>query len=130
MTKEDAISLLKQVNEILINSNSWLENTHEPLNQAFDMAIKALEQQPSGDCVDRAELLKQIKEWRDCEFVRMTNPYHYLEKRIQSLPPVTSTQGTCKECKEWINDKKYPRCRNFGFALNEDFYCADFERRE
>ena len=43
MTKEEAISLLKQVNKILINSNSWLENTHEPLNQAFGMAIKALE---------------------------------------------------------------------------------------
>ena len=32
MTKEEAIDLLKQVNKILINSNSWLENTHEPLN--------------------------------------------------------------------------------------------------
>ena len=54
MTKEDAINLLKQVNEILINSNSWLENTHEPLNQAFDMAIKALEQ-------DNDEIFKQFK---------------------------------------------------------------------
>lgn len=51
MIKEDAISLLKQVNEILINSNSWLENTHEPLNQAFGMAIKALEQQSDSDDV-------------------------------------------------------------------------------
>ena len=54
MKKEDAISLLKQVNEILINSNSWLENTHEPLNQAFDMAIKALEK-------DNDEIFKQFK---------------------------------------------------------------------
>lgn len=53
---------------------------------------KALEQQ-SEDCVSRAEVLKQMKEWKDCEFVKMTNPYHYLEKRIQSMPPVTPTQS-------------------------------------
>jgi len=52
-----------------------------------------IEQQPSEDCVSRAEVLKQMKEWRDCEFVKMTNPYHYLEKRIQSMPPVTPTQS-------------------------------------
>ena len=44
MTRQEAISLLLQVKHILVNSNSWLENTHEPLNIAFDMAIKALEQ--------------------------------------------------------------------------------------
>lgn len=54
MKKEDAINLLKQVNEILINSNSWLENTHEPLNQAFDMAIKALKQ-------DNNKIFEQFK---------------------------------------------------------------------
>lgn len=46
MTREEAISLLTQVNKILVSSNSWLENTHEPLNMAFDMAIKALEREP------------------------------------------------------------------------------------
>lgn len=42
MTKEEAISLLTQVNKILVNSNSWSENTHEPLNMAFDMAIESI----------------------------------------------------------------------------------------
>ena len=45
MSFEEAISLLLQVKHILVNSNSWLENTHEPLNIAFNMAIKALEKQ-------------------------------------------------------------------------------------
>lgn len=46
MSKEEAINLLKQVNHILVNDDDyWTENTHEPLNTAFSMAIKALEQQ-------------------------------------------------------------------------------------
>lgn len=56
MTKEElAISLLTQVNEILVHSNSWLENTHEPLNMAFDMAIKAIKQKSCWE-----ELIKCI----------------------------------------------------------------------
>lgn len=46
MTEEEAISLLTQVHKILVNCNSWLESTHEPLNMAFDMAIKAIKQKP------------------------------------------------------------------------------------
>ena len=61
MTREDAISLLSQVNHILVNSNSWLENTHEPLNIAFDMAIKALEQESCEDCISRADALRAAK---------------------------------------------------------------------
>ena len=59
MSREEAISLLTQVNKILVNSNSWLENTHEPLNMAFDMAIKALEQESILDKI-RAEI-EQLK---------------------------------------------------------------------
>ena len=58
--REANVSLLKQVNKILINSNSWLENTHEPLNQAFGMAIKALEQEPCKDAISRQEVAVMI----------------------------------------------------------------------
>jgi len=60
MTREEAISLLTQINKILINNNSWLESTHEPLNIAFTMAIKALEQELSDDCVSRIDVKKQM----------------------------------------------------------------------
>lgn len=43
MTNNEAINLLRQVNKILVSDKSWLKSTHEPLNKAFDMAIKALE---------------------------------------------------------------------------------------
>ena len=124
MTKEEAINLLKQVNEILINSNSWLENTHEPLNQAFDMAIKALEQQSSEDCVSRQAVLDKAYAYGNG---LEPDGYCVNVEDIQALPPVTPTHciaevrfskedlreicnerieiecthGTCKECKHW-----------------------------
>ena len=56
MTREDSINLLKQVNHILVNDDDyWIENTHEPLNTAFSMAIKALEKESILDKV-RAEI--------------------------------------------------------------------------
>ena len=90
MTRENAISLLSQVNHILVNSNSWLENTHEPLNIAFDMAIKALEKEPCEDCISREQAIKATY-----GFERYTGideaPYEYTESILRELPPVTST---------------------------------------
>ena len=55
--KEKYLNLLKQVNYILVNDDDyWTENTHEPLNAAFSMAIKALEQESLLDKV-RAEIM-------------------------------------------------------------------------
>ena len=90
MTRENAISLLSQVNHILVNSNSWLENTHEPLNIAFDMAIKALEKEPCEDCISREQAIKATY-----GFERYTGideaPYEYTESILRELPPVTPT---------------------------------------
>ena len=70
MSNEEAINLLKQVNHILVNDDDyWTENTHEPLNTAFSMAIKALEKQDrivqildDYDLLEAWEVLKMIKE--------------------------------------------------------------------
>lgn len=96
-----------------------------------DTVIKLLEQQPSEDCASKAEVLSQIKEWRDYEFVRMTNPYHYLEKRIQSIPPVTPTHGTCKDCthRGAIYADGDCFCDKDGLLRVRGFYCKDFEKR-
>lgn len=44
MTIENAIKLLSSIREIIMRDDSWLENTHEPINEAFNMAQKALKQ--------------------------------------------------------------------------------------
>ena len=40
----EAIGILKQIKDILLNNNSWLESTHDPITQSFDKAIKSLEE--------------------------------------------------------------------------------------
>ena len=45
MTNQVAIRLLNQIRHMLLNSNSWLPETHNPVNEAFDMAISALQAQ-------------------------------------------------------------------------------------
>jgi hypothetical protein len=57
--------------------------------QAKAMAIKALEQQACEDCISRQAVLDQIYLWRKDEFLRVTNPFDYLNKRINSLSLVT-----------------------------------------
>lgn len=44
LDNKEAIECLKQIKHILLNNNSWLESTHDPITQSFDMAIKSLEE--------------------------------------------------------------------------------------
>lgn len=45
MNNQEVINFLDQVRKILLNDKSWLESTTQPINEAFDMAISALERQ-------------------------------------------------------------------------------------
>ena len=45
MKNQEAINFLDQVRKILLNNKSWLESTTQPINEAFDKAISALETQ-------------------------------------------------------------------------------------
>lgn len=44
MTSEEAINVIKQVNDIIQNTNSWLETAKNPVNESLNMAIKAIEE--------------------------------------------------------------------------------------
>jgi hypothetical protein len=39
----EAIKILKQIKDILLHNNSWLESTYNPIAESFDIAIKSLE---------------------------------------------------------------------------------------
>ena len=45
MTNQDMINFLNQIRKILLDDNSWLESTIQPINETFDMAISAIEKQ-------------------------------------------------------------------------------------
>ena len=101
----------------------------------FQMAIKALEQQPSDDCVSREQVLYIINPHIHeiiSESGRDLNGHTNAVLRaiiglIEGMPPVTSTHGTCKDCMAW--DKEYHFCSMMGRDAEKDFYCADFEKR-
>ena len=50
MTNQDVINFLNQVRKILLNDKSWLESTIQPINEAFDKAISALQAQQWIPC--------------------------------------------------------------------------------
>jgi hypothetical protein len=133
MTKEQAVEIL---NEII--DEGWLISDFDKCIaiDACEMAIKALEQQPSDDCVSRTQALKELKE--SAEHHANDSREEVLLRRdrdiIRALPSVTPIHGMCKDCKY---NKKISRnrfeCENgHRFELREPstFSCADFERRE
>jgi hypothetical protein len=126
MTREETISLLSQVNHILVNSNSWLENTHEPLNIAFDMAIKALEQKPCEDCVSRQAVLNLFNKsayysWEMC----------LLKRKIEELPSVTPTRKWIP-CSERLPKKSGNYWCTFGGTnlTGKDYYTTESDAKE
>ncbi len=109
--------------QILDNEISTYVKSQYKINGEFKdkQGCPLVEIEQSEDCVSRQVVL---------DLMQLKMGGNELYKAVYELPPVIPTHKTCKECKEWINDKKYPRCRDFGVALNEDFYCADFKRKE
>ena len=97
MTREDAIKVLNMV------------EAHGLADEAKRMAIKALEQEPCEDAISRQTVLAETYNWSKDEFLRISNPFDYLRKRINALPPVISQPKTghwidvfggceCSEC--------------------------------
>ena len=104
----------------------------------FQMAIKALEQQPNEDCVSRQAVIDmattiQTDDYSGNEILEVIDV-----DDVKTLPPVTPIHGTCKDCKNWKDsDGAYRRglwaeskCPvNNSSVFEGTFYCADFEKR-
>lgn len=68
MTREQAISLLTQVKELILGSESWLDSTHQPIEEAFGMAIEAIKLTQTNtpntlnalDCISRQEAIDEL----------------------------------------------------------------------
>ena len=127
MTKKEAIKMLySKMDGHTDTSYEWAETVR--------MAINALEQQPSDDCVSRhATLDAIIKELgiKDESYLLQSEKAIY--NVVKNMPPVTPTHGTCKDCKNSYTDKDgLIYCCNMyelaRFYPKEDFYCKDFEK--
>lgn len=156
MTKEQAMAMLKAKRECIeldTNGNAELcdrncgecKLNYEQGNMGeqkivLDIAIKALEQQPSEDCVSRQAVLDEIKSmsnanpsyWNHCDVVDRED----LIDSIKDLPSVTPTHGTCKDCENWNESEDIESlgiCDELSSTRDnhyttERFYCANFKK--
>lgn len=79
MTNEEASYLL---------ANADRTDFDEFMNEALDMGIKALEQEPCEDCISRDAVLKQINCWIGSGEYKYAMSEWFLSDRIKTLPPV------------------------------------------
>lgn len=107
MTKEDAIDIIKSECYVF-NPLNFDRSTM--VNTALDMAVKALKQEPSDDCISREAAIKAFGDVHPMDY----NTQAYITN-IQNLPSVTPKPKIGR----WI-----PRSHVFGVA-----YCSecDFE---
>lgn len=84
MTREKAIYILKNL--------AWLatEASTNKTEEAVEMAIKALEQEPCDDAISREAVCEIISDIRDCISVE---GYWAILERLKKLPPVSTTKN-------------------------------------
>jgi len=87
MTNEFAIALLKQD---IQNSKINISYRHNEVGiKALELAIKALEQQPSEDCISREEAIRVAEQGQ-------IQGYEWQFKKLCNLPSVTPTRPNGK----------------------------------
>ena len=79
MTNKEAIKFLGQIRKILLNDKSWLESTTRPINEAFDMAISALE--------------KQIPKEAMSDYDPVSKPEHYTNTKVECIDAMIEVYG-------------------------------------
>lgn len=68
---------------MVVYNAEWLKNHFD-----IERAVICGAQEPCDDAISRQAVLDQTYLWSKDEFLRVTNPFDYLRKRINSLPPV------------------------------------------
>ena len=113
------------------------------LRKELDFKVARLEKQiaeqkPCEDAISRTEVIDELNRLGRNAFKEDTD-YDNFFAFLDGLPPVTPTNGTCKDCKHCQKHygdglktclcKKHS-CNNKKWSVHENFYCADAERRE
>lgn len=135
MTREEAINMLTlfKENPTLVNDIDTVEEATW-LEEALDMAIKTIEQQPCEDCISREEALEEA-----CEFVEIGYNGKGIFRRLKELPSVTPQRPKgkwilihplqedddeayiCSNCEhgDWDCDTSYKYCPFCGADMRE-----------
>ena len=111
MTRKEAIKKIKKVIEESVIFEDELE--------AFDMAIKALEQEPCDDCISRQAVLDMMQ-------MRISGKELY--KAIYDLPSVSPQQKMGQWIEHFDNTGKWYECdqchTDWGGPVNYCPYCG------
>lgn len=116
MTREErkkAIDALKISTPIMAMTQEEFNDYIQTLNEVMDW----LEQEPCEDCISRQAVIEQTYNWSKDEFLRVTNPFDYLRKRINSLPSVKPQEPILEKIRAEIDiarfiDKDTKLCKN------------------
>lgn len=143
MNNQEVVKSLKNIRDLY----PWGEDSYKTLDYAIRAVIelpkrrkeakrwraKALEQEPCEDAISRQAVIDQTYLWSKDEFLRVTNPFNYLRKRINDLPsvnpqepkvgrwvdnPVRKNLCNCSEC-NGLNNVYSAFCPNCGARMVE-----------
>ena len=94
--------------------------------EAKAMAIESLSVDQCEDTISRQSVLAETYSWSKDEFLRVTNPFNYLRKRVKSLPSVT----TAPKKGHWIFKQRHKCvdvcCSECGYIrlLDYGYHCT------
>lgn len=121
-TSEDCVSL-EVYKQIIYERDIAIEQLRE-LGYELGEKIRI-----SDDCVNRQAVIDELNRLGRNAF-RDDTDYDNFFAFVDSLPPVTPTHGTCKDCRWLVTDEDGNYyCIQTGCFDSLDFYCADYEKR-
>jgi len=128
MTNQVSIRLLNQIRHMLLNSNSWLPETHNPINEAFDMAISALQAQELSETQKALDTIsRQAVRYK---LAALVNEFEEILSHIREREVDDSVCGLCEydgayigQSGDWCNE-----CP--GFEKDDCFKLKEKYRKE
>ena len=122
MTREEAITLMKSAQLLLVNPRN--NKPISDLYEALDMSIKALEQEPCEDCISRSEVILSMKKLyeQDCKDYGCEIPECFdADRAIRELKSLPSVQPKPKTGR-WVGIDEEPHedyeCNRCGYVCS------------
>lgn len=109
MTNQDVINFLNQVRKMLLDDRSWLESTIQPINEAFNRAISALQAQEVNASWEYAY---KVSLSMDNEKAQKPEPCEDVVSRqtaIEAVEHITSSMSVCVNTDECHGMKRMQR---------------------
>ena len=127
MAKEEAIDIIKSECYVFSPLN-FVRSTM--VNTALDMAVKALGQETSEDCVSRDAVHSLIIPWLNDYLLDETREaLETIDYKVEDLPSVIPQPSDCRRCKKWsecpCGKEGHENGNSIGYSVGE---CREYEQ--